>query len=203
MVLDPLENNSIYNIPHNKNINKLINSKNKARKTLKLDSHKRFCFQLSCINYSKGPNNNSDPIMRNLSIKADKIIEAKSDILKIWNNFDQFNLFKKIFLNANQCYMLKNIGLKTIINNSYEDLNEEKPDNDLEENRKEEDKRISLGEYLRKRRSLIVLEDSVNNEVGEDSEKSNIDSLLWSSMEKEVKQIVQRDWKIKSDIIYN
>ena len=52
---------------------------------------------------------------------ANNLLESKLEIFEIWKNLDQFNLLMKIILNKNQCYMLKNRGLKVLTNKMEKD----------------------------------------------------------------------------------
>ena len=47
-------------------------------------------------------------------IKAEEIIEKKSDIIELYKLMDQFKLIKKITLNDNQYFMTKHMGLKDL-----------------------------------------------------------------------------------------
>ena len=89
----------------------------------------------------------------NLIKSAEKIIEKKSEILELWHIIDEFNLFKKLFLNEDQCFMLKNKDLKLIV----EKYNKENLDDKEEEI--EEMKLLKLIEYYKNKKLNNKLND--------------------------------------------
>ena len=93
--------------------------------------------------------------------KAESIIEKKSDLFEIFKLIDQFKIMKKIILNENQYFLLKEIEKPTIL---Y-DNNQKKSIKDLEDlkERKYNCKKANLNKYLElnKEKNTFTLADTL------------------------------------------
>ncbi len=129
----------------NKDFKKLLNHKSKARKEITVKSCERCLFLNGC---KKG--DERERSMKNeLILAAEKTIEHKSEIFELWKELDQLRLFKKIFFNESQCYMLKKRGLQILVNKeSKDDLSNEEL-KDLEEIKNQKNKK-DLIDYFKK-----------------------------------------------------
>ena len=93
--------------------------------------------------------------------KAESIIEKKSDLFEIFKLIDQFKIMKKLILNENQYFLLKEIEKPTIL---Y-DNNQKKSIKDLEDlkERKYNCKKANLNKYLElnKEKNTFTLADTL------------------------------------------
>jgi len=98
----------------NPEVIELLKYKNKIRTRVKMN----FIEQFKYIYCSCKLKDNSIPIKRYrhyLLLQAEKEISKKMDIVHLIKKQDQFDLLTKISLNKNQCFMLKNRDLKSIV----------------------------------------------------------------------------------------
>jgi len=123
----------------------------------------RYCY---CV--TKQLNNNELKIKNQLLYLAHDLMQKKIDILELVKFIDQFRLLKKIILNENQCYMLENRENQTIINKPVES----------------ED--IFTWKRQKKDESLIKYLKNKNDQ----NDFDHIDNLLYSYLEKEIKDKV-------------
>jgi len=150
-----------------------INYKQKIRKEVKISYCERSRYSCCCFN----PKTKEQILMKELSLLANKIIKQKSDIFELWKTIDQFSLLKKIVLNENQCFMIKNRGIKEI---SIKPENLQLKEEDLEEERNDEDI-IKLIEYFKSRN---------------DKKKCNdIDDLLFNYLDHDIKSKIVDELK--------
>jgi len=159
--------------PFNKDLKQIINYKQKIRKEVKISYCERSRYSCCCFN----PKTKEQILMKELSLLANKIIKQKSDIFELWKTIDQFSLLKKIVLNENQCFMIKNRGIKEI---SIKPENLQLKEEDLEEERNDEDI-IKLIEYFKSRN---------------DKKKCNdIDDLLFNYLDHDIKSKIVDELK--------
>jgi len=169
----------------NNDLKKIINpkSKTKLRTQVEISSLDKFCLDCCTKNYLSDETTFKERYLKKKLLNTtDKLIESKTEILELWKLCDQFSILKKVILNENQSYMLKNKGLKLIvekinIEKDYKDNNKEVTnDSDRDYDMKEEVKRLNLKEYYKKKKIS--------------KEFNYIDDLLWFSMEDELKEII-------------
>ena len=100
-----------------KDIENIIANKSRTRQRINIVSCERCYFILCCFNSSyKNQNDNQKLRKFELMEAADVELSNKSDFLNYVKLIDQFRLIKKIILNENQCFMIDNRDLQTIIN---------------------------------------------------------------------------------------
>jgi len=81
---------------------------------IKISSQDRLCYYNCKYYFFCGRKKEDQQIKGHLMIKAEEIIEKKSDIIELYKLMDQFKLIKKITLNDNQYFMTKHMGLKDL-----------------------------------------------------------------------------------------
>ena len=130
----------------NKDIANLLEYKKKKGDIVEISFCERSYFSICFCSYTKFKDKKDPRKLRyELMLSAEKLIERKSDIFDLWSELDQLQLLKKIVLNEEQCFMLKNRGLKLITNKISLNTNDEI--RDLED-KKSKEKLAKLIEYL-------------------------------------------------------
>ena len=133
---------------------------------MKLTTLERFFYSYCC--YKDGGNEE-----KNLKYKffkaVNKEIDKRLEILDFINVIEQLRLFKKIFLNENQCYMLQNRELHRIIDTKLQSYDEELK----RKEKRDSDDKSNLIEYLVSRKN----EGRINN----------TDKLLFTYMKDDIK----------------
>ena len=96
-----------------KEIENLISFKEKKRTTVEIKESERFCYKMICC-YKDNRKR------KNLKFEFIDLIEKKLDqnfdIIKLFKTSDQTRLLTKLLLNENQCYLLENRELHSIVN---------------------------------------------------------------------------------------
>ena len=100
-------------------------------------------------------------------------IDKKIEVLDYFKMMDQFKLLQKIILNENQCYMLRKREIKRIIDTEIDIKSFNPKDNNLVELEKDKLNKEKLRYYLISKKA--------------DNSLSNVDKLLYSYMENELK----------------
>ena len=174
------------------NINKHLNSLNKPRKKIIISSKDR-CHLLVFNCCIKKPILDSYVLKKEFITIADKLIEDRTEIFELWKQLDQFNFVKKLLLNENQCFMLQNIGSKLIVHKfvskMIDSLNE--CSELLDEKYKLKIK--ILKEYVKNKN--VINDDNKDIKDIKSENKisfSDIDKLLWNSIDEEVRVQVEQ-----------
>ncbi len=133
----------------NKDLGQVIQNKDKKRSDIKIQKYERWIFTYC---YSKRDEIDQQRNLRqHLILAADKEIENKTEIFELWKELDELRLLKKILLNENQIYMIKNRELQRIIVNKeigQISSNEISSLKEIENNNEKKSKR-DLIEYLK------------------------------------------------------
>ena len=129
----------------NKELDKIIVSKNKKASNIEISYRQRLLF-ICCCGESKI---NSNPSYRLINMVETELTK-KCDFVQIVKSLDQFRLIKKIILNEGQCLMLNNRDFKILTQDSI--TNHDKKDIDEDEVIKKE---ISSYFKLRNEKNLV------------------------------------------------
>ncbi len=120
------ENKKKTTISLNENLKDIVKHKKRIRQNIEINKYERFCYFICSERCYKNFNQNERRIRYELALAADNILEKKSDIFEFWNLLDQFRLLTKIFLNENQCFMIKNRDPQLITNKFRDEFSETK-----------------------------------------------------------------------------
>ena len=129
----------------NKEISKVIKSKNKKAIDINISFSDRFSF-VNCCGESKTKTNS----LYNLINIIENELVKKCDFVKILRKLDQFSLIKKIILNEGQCMLLNNRDLKIITSKDENLLTSKRIEIDGDEGINEHI-RVSIINYLKSR----------------------------------------------------
>ena len=181
----------------NKDITKLINYKETSNEKVTIARCERFCFiNCYCNSNGSGNKNGKDTKKENYNYNKSNLryelinlsetkLEKYFDIVELFKVLNQFRLLKKLLLNENQCYLLENRELHTLVNskriwsNRGKSLNQESEDlkdneiidiNDIKEKYRFE----KLYEYLKIRK--------------QENSFSNIDLVLLKYLDEDLKE---------------
>ncbi len=108
-------------------------------------------------------------------LAAEEVVSNKSEILELWKKLDQVSLLKKIILNENQCYMLNNRDLQTVINKRNSKVRDLKLINEEKNN----ERKVNLIEYLKKKKS--------------ENDLNIIDNLLYKYLDEKLKEEISKE----------
>lgn len=162
-----------FDVVINKDIHKLLKFKNKVRKTFVITRCDR-CKIICCL--SSFGKNESEDYYKNAKIviakEADRLIRQRSEIFELWKSIDNISLFKKLILNQNQCFMIKNKCKKLLVSDGKIDLSSLKKLKDKELQKQVDD----LCTYLKKRKDKKTI--------------NAVDYLLFDYCEDKVKEKV-------------
>jgi hypothetical protein len=152
----------------------LIKITNKKRDHIEISYMELFAFKYClCCASDKDTLNNS--IVNQLIFNAELEINKKIDTLSILSLFDQFRILKNILLNQNQCFMLDNIGKKVVYNKKI--------------NKKKDYTEAFLEMVKKKEKELIAY----LKERNDSKELNEIDILLYSTIDEEIKEKIDKE----------
>jgi len=159
----------------NRDIHEMIEHKSKLRKEVVIEYCERSMFIYCCGESKYLENGNNERSPKDELIKAaEAYISKKSEIFEVFRTIDQLRLLSKIILNANQCFMIQNRSLQSIIHrnkssSTFSTIVEEKFESNL----------ARLTEYLRNK--------DKNNEF------NPIDIMLFKYLDKDIKSNIQKE----------
>ena len=100
----------------NKDILKAVDYKRKRRKKIHITFIDQFIFSICQISYFESKVKELNKAKIELLIQADYEIDKKTNFINMIKIQDELNLLSKVILNENQCFMLKNINKKVLVN---------------------------------------------------------------------------------------
>ncbi len=153
----------------NMDIKAVIGQKKKNLKKIEISGREKFVIDYCSCCSSK---NKESQFKQDLINKTDKLIDERCDIINLLKILDQFNLMKKIIINDNQNFMIKNRTLHTLTLNSNN-----KEDEEINEKKVE-----SLIQYLSERKQNNLLNDT--------------DILFYLYLDEKIKEKVEKEVKI-------
>ena len=156
--------------------NKIIEYKSKLRKEIVIGYFERSKFIYCCGESKYKEDGNKKRNQRvELIVAAETYINKKSEIFEVFRTIDQLRLLSKIILNSNQCFMIQNRNLQSIINKNktknspFKIIVEEKFESNL----------ARLIGYLRNK--------DKNNEL------NSIDIMLFKYLDEDIKCKIQKE----------
>ncbi len=155
----------------NKDLNLMINIKNKRAEQVDISYCEKFHFDY-CL-CSKVPKNKAK---YELMCAADEELSKKIDIFELLKNIDQLRLLTKLLLNENQTFMIQNREIHHIEN--YAD------------SKKKEIKDLTEEKIKSKKAKLIAYLRSIKNSQ---NEGSLIDKILYKYLDEDLKEGIEKE----------
>ena len=158
------------------NLTEIIAYKVKKKTKVIIDSSENFYRLFCCWFIHKIRSENDFKKLRyELVIASEQEVNRRLNGVNMINRFDQFNLFKKLILNKNQCTMLENRDLMVITNkpiftnDEFKNLHEDK----------EKAKLNNLVKYLKERCT--------------ENNLSNIDIMLYKYLKLDIRESIEKE----------
>jgi len=161
----------------NKEFNEIIEYKKKKRVKVELGRCERFIFNYLWCNFCEKTKDISKIIKYELISAVNYEIDKKLDLIELVKHMDQFRLFKKLFLNESQCFMLNSRDKMTITNHYRKNYND-----------KEVVKFLNQEKLQRKKEKLI----EYLKQKGQENIMSPIDLILIKYLDEEFQDEIQK-----------
>ena len=164
----------------NNEFDKILAYKRKKRRPVHLGKCERFAFYYLWCQFCQKARSNIKVIRFELMNAVNYELDKKLDIIEIIKHKDQFRLFKKLFLNESQCFMINQRDKQTISNKRGKIYKDEEVIKYLNQEKLKE-KKEKLIDYLRKKRDEykitsidLILIKYLDDEIKDDIKKIEI-----------------------------